>query len=295
MYMPILDAEDGYGFTYGVRVAYPGLIGERSRLSAPLTWGGFKRAGVELDRTFVRGPFSRMEFGAAIQQQKNPAFEEKDDPRARLGPRRARAGRSPPGRHWRLAARVVRRSRRRRSARSGSRQPSTRGSIPCCRATPSTSPRRSNGCSSTAGRRSTGRASTRAAISASFGQNVVVLRAVREDASEPLPPYLKSLLGGWSSLRGFRAGSYVGDTMVTGSLELRMPLSSPLSVGKLGLSVFADTGKAYAKGEKFNDQPFTTGIGGGVWLTLTAFRMGLSVAHGLGADTRVNFGAGITF
>ena len=83
--------------------------------------------------------------------------------------------------------------------------------------------------------------------------------------------------------------------MVTGSLELRMPLSSPLSVGKLGLSVFADTGKAYTKGEKFADQPYHTGIGGGVWLTLTAFRMGLSVAHGLGADTRVNFGAGITF
>ena len=83
--------------------------------------------------------------------------------------------------------------------------------------------------------------------------------------------------------------------MVTGSLELRMPLSSPLSVGKLGVSVFVDTGKAYDKGEQFADQPFKTGIGGGVWLTLAAFRMGLSVAHGLGADTRVNFGAGITF
>src|SRR4029434_10400839 len=64
-------------------------------------------------------------------------------------------------------------------------------------------------------------------------QTILVGRVVREDANRPLPPYLKSLLGGWSSLRGFRAGSFVGDTMVNGSLELRVPLSSPLSVGKL--------------------------------------------------------------
>ena len=41
MYMPILDGEDGYGFTYGVRIAYPGRSASRSRLSSPLTWGGF--------------------------------------------------------------------------------------------------------------------------------------------------------------------------------------------------------------------------------------------------------------
>ena len=106
---------------------------------------------------------------------------------------------------------------------------------------------------------------------------------------------MKSLLGGWSSLRGFKAGSFVGDTMVTGSIELRIPLTTPLSVGKLGVSVFADTGTAYEKGQRFRDQTLRTGIGGSVWFTAAAFRMGLSVAHGRGADTRVNFGGGLTF
>ena len=46
MFMPILDGEDGYGFTYGVRVAYPKPIGPHSRLSFPLTWGGTRRAGL---------------------------------------------------------------------------------------------------------------------------------------------------------------------------------------------------------------------------------------------------------
>ena len=270
------------------------MIGGRSRLSTPLSWGGFRRAGVELDRTFERGPFSRIEIGTAIQQQKNPAYEEKDD-RTRVWVRAERAIGD-----FRLAGK-------------GGWQRISFGDLEDDVRTVGVEaaydtrldpvlPRNAVFTTATVERVffDAGPAITRTRLDARgylglFRQNVVVLRAVREDASEPLPPYFKSLLGGWSSLRGFRAGSYVGDTMVTGSIELRMPLSSPLSVGKLGISVFADTGKAYAKGEKFADQPYRTGIGGGVWITLTAFRMGLSVAHGRGADTRVNFGAGITF
>ncbi len=56
MFLPILNFEDGYGFTYGVRVARPDPLGRRSQLSFPLTWGGDKRAAVELDKNFARGP-----------------------------------------------------------------------------------------------------------------------------------------------------------------------------------------------------------------------------------------------
>jgi hemolysin activation/secretion protein len=128
-----------------------------------------------------------------------------------------------------------------------------------------------------------------------FGQMVLVLRAERQAADAPLPFYLKPLLGGNSNLRGFEAGSFIGDVVVNGSLEIRIPLTSPLEIGKLGVSVFADTGKAYAYGERFKDQPYHTGVGGSVWMAATAFRMSLAVAHGLGASTRVNFGVGITF
>jgi hypothetical protein len=78
MFMPLLDGEDGYGFTYGVRVAYPQPIGSHSRLSFPLTWGGTRQAGAELDRTFQSGPISRIEFGGAIQQKVNPAYDIRD-------------------------------------------------------------------------------------------------------------------------------------------------------------------------------------------------------------------------
>src|SRR5262245_4035855 len=64
MYMPIFDAEDGYGVTAGVRLAYVGTAGKRSRFSFPLTFGGTKKVGAEFDRTFTRGPITRIEVGS---------------------------------------------------------------------------------------------------------------------------------------------------------------------------------------------------------------------------------------
>jgi outer membrane protein assembly factor BamA len=128
-----------------------------------------------------------------------------------------------------------------------------------------------------------------------WGQTVLALRARREDFNKPAPPYLRSLLGGWASLRGFKAGAFTGDTMVTGSAELLLPVSSPVSAGQLGVSIFADTGTAYDKGERLADQPWKVGYGSSVWITFTAFRMSLAVAHGKGASTRVHVGGGFVF
>ncbi len=294
MYMPIFDAEDGYGVTFGARVAYAGLIGERSRLSFPLTWGGLKRAGVELDRRFVAGPLSRIEVGGVIQRRKNPAFEEQDD-RKRLWVRGERAAgpfRAGGTLGWQrvsfadleddlktVGADVA------FDTRLDPVLP--RNAVFATAAWEHVSFEQGEGIHRT-------RLDARGYVGV-YRQNVVVLRVLREDSNRTQPLYLKSLLGGWSSLRGFKAGSFYGDTMVTGSIELRIPLTTPLSVGKLGVSIFADTGTAYDKGQRFSDQTLRTGIGGSVWFTAAAFRMGLSVAHGRRADTRVNFGAGLTF
>ena len=73
MFMPILDAEDGYGVTYGVRLALIGPVGQKSRVSFPLSWGGLKQAGVELDRVLSRGPITRFAVGGNVQEQRKPA------------------------------------------------------------------------------------------------------------------------------------------------------------------------------------------------------------------------------
>jgi outer membrane protein assembly factor BamA len=294
MYMPILEFEDGYTATAGVRMALVNVGGDLGRLSFPLTFGGTRRAGVEYDRTLRSGPLSRIEFGAATQRRKNPAFEVFD-------------------RRHRLWARAERRLGPIRAGVVGGWTDVSFADLD--------DDFRSIGVDVAVDTRldpllprnavyttvswerldfASGGTTDRTRVDARgylgiVGQTVLVARALHEDANRPLPPYLQSLLGGWSSLRGFEAGAFVGDTVVAGSLELRVPLSSALSVGRLGVSGFVDAGKAYFKGQRFDDQPWEVGVGGSVWLTATVIKVSFSVARGLGSGTRVNFGGGLSF
>jgi hypothetical protein len=82
LFAPIFNIEDGYGVTYGVRLAKLGPFGRSTRASFPFTWGGTKRAGAEVD--FERaGPLSRIQIGFSLARRENPFFEENDD-RARV-------------------------------------------------------------------------------------------------------------------------------------------------------------------------------------------------------------------
>ena len=122
-----------------------------------------------------------------------------------------------------------------------------------------------------------------------------MVRALRDDADKPRPAYLQPMLGSLANLRGFKAGTAVGDTLVAGSVELRLPLVSPLSVGKIGVSAFVDTATVYNKGERLADQTWKRGVGGGVWLSAAFVRLNIAVAHGIGATTRVHFGGTFSF
>jgi outer membrane protein assembly factor BamA len=294
LFMPIIDAEDGYGVTYGARLALVGVAGQRSRLSFPLTWGGLKRAGVEFDQPLKSGPFTRISGGAAVQRQKNPAYLENDD-RRRLWARAERAA-GP----VRVGANVG--LQHVSFAGDTDNVRSFGGDVAFDTRIDPVLPRDAVYAVASwehlnfdaGGATNRTRLDGRGYIGL-FGQNVLALRAVREDSDRPLPRYLKPLLGGWSSLRGFKAGSFTGDTLVAGSAELRIPLSSPLEIGKIGASLFVDTGTAYDKGERYRNQALHTAVGGGVWLAAAMFHMGLSVAKSKGAQTIVNFGGAFTF
>jgi outer membrane protein assembly factor BamA len=294
MFLPILDFEDGYGVTYGARVAHAGLAGERSRVSFPLTWGGHKRAGIEFDRTFAAGPLSRVQVGSAIERRRNPAFDEDDD-RRRLWIRAERGAGPVRGGvtvGWQRVSFADDRDDIRSIRVDAAFDTRLDPVLPRNAVFASAGAERLffDGRPSIDRLRLDGRG-----YLGLFGQQVLVVRAVREDVSAPVPRYLRSLLGGWSSLRGFKAGAFTGDTVVSGSVELRIPLNSPLQAAKIGVSAFADFGAAYDKGQRLADQTMRRGIGGSGWLTFAAFRMSFSVAHGRGSGTRVNFGGGLTF
>ena len=58
--------------------------------------------------------------------------------------------------------------------------------------------------------------STAAATSASSARTCSSCARCARTADVPLPPYLQPMLGGMANLRGFRAGSAIGDTLVAG-------------------------------------------------------------------------------
>ena len=298
MFLPLLSFEDGYGFTYGAQLSRPGVAGAHSRLSFPLTWGGEKRAAVELEKNFDPGPrrvLTRVESGASVSRMTNPFFDIDDD-RDRIWLRGERAFGSSLTAGGTVAWQHV--------SFGGISDRFMQAGADITFDTRLDPVLARNAVYARAAFEHLGLDNSGAVNRTEFeargyvglpGQTILVVRALREGADGPLPPYLQPLLGGMSNLRGFRAGTDAGDTLLAGSVEVRTPLTSPLSVGKFGINAFVDAGTVYDSGQRLADQTLRRGIGGGVWFSAAFLRLSLAVAHGVGSTTRVHFGAGVSF
>ncbi len=303
--LPILNYTDGYGLTYGGRFSPVNLLGSATHVSIPLTWGATKQAALELDRPFVAGPLTRVTAGVAIRERRNP-FYEADDRRLTLG---ARAERT-------LAQSV-------RVGLSGTLSDVTfeidearqsvgnlggAGRLVSWGADAAFDTRRNTELPRNAVFLQAGwdrlqldggaidryRADARGYIGL-VGASVLALRAVRAVASDALPPYEQFLLGGSSSLRGFRAGYDVGDSLALGSVELRMPFTSPVSFGRAGASLFVDTGTVYGADERLRNVRLRTGVGAGLFFNAAIFNLNLDVARGLDRGWRMHVSSGFQF
>lgn len=295
MWLPVLDYDDGYGFTYGAWFSLVDVLGERSRISMPLTWGGERQAAVALERRFECGPLTRVEGAVGISRRENPHFETGDTRRsARVRAERSltswlRAGGdlgvtgvsfgSTDESHTAAAADVIVDTRR---------DPAfPRNAVHVTAAVEHLS---------FSGRTNVNRRTVDArGYIGLIGSSVLALRAMSSTVTAPLPPYEQRLLGGASLLRGYRAGHRADDNLAAVSAEVRVPLTSPLSLARFGVKTFADYGTVYPHGETLGDQPFDRGIGGGVFLTATVFRMGLDVAWPRQGSARWHFSLGVSF
>ncbi len=308
MFAPILTAEDGYGFTYGGRFAIAGHRDTTRRVIVPLSWGGDKRAGVELQKEFSRRFVPDFRTGAFVQRRTHPFFARQTSELADQESRsEANADRT---RIWARADWALTRRIRagsevgwQESRLIGEREEakSVGGDVVFDTRVDPLMPHNAIYARAAVEKMSFLRSSavkTDLEINGYSGLYrgiVLALRGIREDMSEPAPAFYKSLLGGSANLRGFRAGHSIGDTLTAGSAEVRMPMTSALHVVRFGTSVFMDVGAVYDKGERLADQKLERGVGGGVWVTAPLFRISLMVARGLGSGTRVHFGAGVTF
>jgi outer membrane protein assembly factor BamA len=295
MILPILDRDDGYGFTYGARVSFAGRRSRATRVSFPLTWGGHKRAGAEFEALIDDGPvLTRVIAGGAFTREENPFYERNDDRRSVWIRGERRVTRA-------FAAGVS--AGFERVSFAGERDSVRRVGIDAALDTrlDPLLPRNAVFLRAALDRLSIdGRALARRQLDLRgygqvIGQSVLMGRGVHEDVSAPLPAYLQPLLGGMRNLRGFRAGSAAGDILTGASLELFAPVSSPLNVGRLGFSAFLDVGAVYNVGQSVHRQKFERAIGGSVWASIPFVRASFSVARGLGSGTRTHFGISTSF
>ncbi len=295
MFMPILHSEDGYGFTYGMRTSFVEQLGSRSRISVPVTWGGERQAKVQLERSFKSGAIERVSGEFGILRRENPHYEIADR-RIGYGARIESA----PARWLRLGA-----GGRMDDVRFGDVDDKvTRigGDVTVDTRVDPAFPR--NAIEATfgvdrlkfdAGNANQRKADVRGYVGL-FRQTVLALHGLSITTNEPLPIYEHSLLGGAANLRGYEAGYKAGDNLLAVSAELRVPLTSPLNIGRFGVKAFVDAGTVYDVGEKLKDQKLDDrGIGGGVYLQMTVVSLSLDVARSRQGDTRYHFGMGVTF
>lgn len=296
MFLPILEYAEGHGFSYGARFSLVDVFGDRGRLSVPLTLGGTRRAGLELEKRFDTGVVHTLRGGVSVSRLVNQHYRVSDrrtslwagGDRRVVGPVRVSARADWSDVRFGLIQETVATYRvgveldtRRHAgfprdavlARAG-----WRWLDPVGAASPIAQPE----------------FDARGFIGL-FGQSVLAFRAQYQGASRAVPAYAQPLLGGGASVRGHRFGHRAGDRVAAASAELRLPVSSPMSFGKTGVRLFFDTGAVYDVGERLRQTRFSQGLGGGVFLNAAFIHLQLDVAHDLRGGARLHFGTAVSF
>ncbi len=294
MFLPIVDFSD-YGFSYGLRASFVNPVGRGSRVSVPFTWGATKRVAAEYEHRFGPAKRVRADASASWQRRENP-FYAVDDTR-----REAAGG---------LAYEIARPLRA--TARggltdvtfgdAGDRFPWVSGELTLDTRLDPDLPRNAVYAGIRVerlafdGYEPANRIRTDLrGYAGLIGQSIVAVRALHVMSSTPLPPFERALLGGASTVRGSEFGFATGDNMAVGSIELRLPISSPMSLGRLGLNVFVDAGAVYDRGTKVRDAIYQWGYGAGVFFSATVFKINLDVATNGDGRTRVHVASGFRF
>ena len=300
MWMPVLNYSDGYGFTYGARASFVGLLGRGTRVSMPYTWGGERRAQVELERSFERGPLARISLDGGIVRRENPHYEIGDartEARLRVesAPRKwLRVGGVAGLGHVafgeiddRLSSVAVDAAvdtrvdplfpRNAVLAQVKWEHDLFRGPVVL------------GGGDRGVRSGSFSRTTTDVRGYLGVGWNVLALRGVLTVPSAPLPPYEQALLGGASTLRGYDLGYRAGDNLAAASAEWWVPLTSPMNLGRVGIKAFADWGTVYPVGARLTRQTFDAGYGAGVFFTATVLSMNADVAWSEQGDFNFHF------
>ena len=296
MFLPVVRYDEGYGMSYGARFSLVDVLGPSSRVSVPATWGGDKRATLEAERALPGSMADRVRGGGSFGRRTHPHYGVEE--------RRTRAWIGVDRELWSgLRADVEAAWERIGFVGPSDRLTRLTVGLQYDGVSAGAFPRDDVKLRATVERMAIAgwpAAVVRPRIDAQAfkgvgGQAVLAARVLFEGASAALPPYEQSLLGGGGNLRGWPVGARVGDRFAAASVELRLPVSSPLSMGNAGFRIFYDTAAAYDAGRSVHDQRFLKGAGGGVFLTVPFGSLHLDVGHDFHGSVRLHAGAGLRF
>lgn len=278
-WLPVLRYDEGYGVTYGLQPAVADLLGANSRVSLPLTWGGERRAAIDITRSFDGPIVTRVSASADIRRTEHPAFdvvERRTGARARLE------------RQLGSSARVGAAASRERVRFGDERATVTAYTADLTldtRLDPAFPRNAAWGRAefgrldvATGGRRRL-RLNGHVALGLPAG-SALTLGAFQTSADGALPVYEQAMIGGGASLRGYRVGYRVSDNAAGASASWALPLGSPLNVVRTGVRLFADWAAVYQAGTKWQDAAYDRGLGAGWFAQAPGFTLGLDVARG---------------
>jgi len=295
MAVPTFDYVDGYGVTAGGRLSFVNVFGREGHIVLPLTVGSTRQAAVEIDKTLRSGPVRRLLGGVSEASRENPAYDTRD-----LRTEVWVEGSRPLGSVVRVAARAGWTDVSFGDVRD--QFPSYGARIAVDTRVNPAFPRNAiyasaawDGLKPESGSTINRYTLDGRAYVGLVGSSVLALRVRSETADGALPIYERRLLGGFTSLRGFKAGSFTGDNLATASLEIRVPFHSPLRIGQTGITLFGDAGAAYDHGTRLRDADVEYGVGGGLYLRVPLVQFEIDLAYGIDRGTRVHVAAGFKF
>ena len=262
---PLVDISNEYGLTLGARLAFVDFATKGGRIAFPLSWGGKRQAGVET--TFPVGEGQQLRFDLSRWRQVNPHFDIPDN-RLEVGGRFVKSVRRasfhvrgqwsevdfelPEQRFASLGAKAVLDTRV---------DPTVPGDavylgVDWRRLFFLAGVERSDVNQYTVDLRGYKRL---------IGQSLLAGQFYWAIADGPMPPYEQPFVGGGKTLRGYKAGRFIGDNAATGTVELRIPLTSPTSFARAGIHFFYDTGTAYDYGVSLSEARFHHALGVGAF------------------------------
>jgi outer membrane protein assembly factor BamA len=301
MMSPIVKLSDEYGFTFGANLAFVDLFTEGGRLSFPLSWGGERRVAIRgdfpLQKLGSEGLTHHIRFFTDRERTVNPHFDLPDN-RLKIG-----AGLTSRFRFlslgfsgdWTDVSFEPWEERFVTLGASAVFDTRVDASVPGDAVYLGVGWRHYF-FQEAAERSDINRLSfDLRGYKRLIGRSLLAAQFYTHLSDSALPEYEQPFLGGGATLRGTKAGRFIGDNIAHGTVELRLPLTSPLSFSRAGFHFFYDTGAVFADGERLSDAEFHHGVGVGFFFRIAVIGVRADVGWDLEGGTRFHVGSGFRF